>query len=56
MAVHLPPDAHERLRERGATKEEVIAMAQQGERSPARFGHAGFRRNFSFDSIWRRRS
>jgi len=52
MAVDLHPPA----RERGATKAEVIAMVQQGERFPARFGHAGFRRNFSFDSIWRRRS
>ena len=52
--VHLHPHALERLQERGATKEEVRATVEQGEQFPGKFGRTGFRRNFRFDSAWRR--
>ena len=56
MAVTLHPHAVDRMGERGATEAEVIATVQQGESFPARFGRAGFRRNFPFGSSWRGRT
>jgi hypothetical protein len=53
MAVRFHPHARERMGERGATEDEVIATVEQGEQVPAKFGRAGFRRNFPFDSEWR---
>jgi hypothetical protein len=41
---------------RGATEAEVIATVENGEAFPAKFGRAGFRRNFEFNSQWRGRS
>jgi len=41
--------------ERGATEDEVRATVNQGEQFPAKFGRAGFRRNFQFDGEWRGR-
>jgi hypothetical protein len=55
MSVRFHPHALERMEERGATKEEVRATIEQGERFPAKFGRTGFRRNFSFDAEWRGR-
>jgi len=55
MAVRFHPHAEERMQERGATKGEVEATVEQGERFPARFGRTGFRRNFRFDGEWRGR-
>ncbi|MCK8601974.1 DUF4258 domain-containing protein [Desulfoferrobacter suflitae] len=46
MAVRLHPHARERIKERGATEDEVTATLEYGERFPARFGRTGFRRNF----------
>lgn len=43
------------MRERGATEEEVGLALQEGEQFPAKFGRRGFRRNFSFDGVWRGR-
>lgn len=54
--VRLHPHAKDRLIERGATEEEVIATVEGGEPFPAKYGRAGFRRNFLFDGIWRGRS
>jgi len=52
MKVTLHPHARERISERGATEEEVIATVLEGERFPAKFGRTGFRRNFHFDGEW----
>lgn len=52
MSIRLHPHALDRLVERGATESEVIATVESGERFPAKFGRAGFRRNFQFDSEW----
>lgn len=51
--VRLHPHAMERLSERGATEEEVLATVLEGESFPAKFGRTGFRRNFRYDSLWR---
>jgi hypothetical protein len=42
-----------RLKERGATEEEVISTVRGGERFPAKFGRVGFRRNFVYNATWR---
>jgi len=51
--VRLHPHAKERLIERGATEEEVIATIKEGETFPAKYGRTGFRRNFSAGGTWR---
>lgn len=51
--VKLHPHAQERLLERGASETEVIATAEGGESFPAKYGRTGFRRNFSYESMWR---
>jgi hypothetical protein len=56
MKVRLHPHAVERMRERGATAEEVQRTVARGERFPARFGRTGFRRNFPVPGAWRGRS
>ena len=56
MSVRFHPHAQERMKERGATEDEVQAAIEQGEQFPAKFGRTGFRRNFAFDSQWRGRN
>ncbi len=55
MGVRLHPHARERMLERGATEDEVVATVEKGERFPAKFGRTGFRRNFQYDAKWRGR-
>ncbi|PQJ95784.1 hypothetical protein CXB77_00570 [Chromatium okenii] len=43
------------MKERGATKQEVIETVNSGERFPAKFDRIGFRRNFPYASVWRNR-
>lgn len=52
MGVRFHPHALERLAERGAEEAEVIAVVEQGERFPAKFGRTGFRGNFACDGEW----
>lgn len=52
MAIVFHHHALERMQERGATREEIIATVEQGERYSAKLGRTGFRRNFAFDSTW----
>lgn len=54
-AVVLHPHAAQRLRERGASEDEVVAAVREGERIEAKFGRQGFRRDFPFDGTWRNR-
>jgi len=51
--VRFHSHAQERLIERGAKEEEVIAVILDGERFPAKYGRTGFRRNFPFNGVWR---
>ncbi|MFZ3090379.1 MAG: hypothetical protein WA240_07140 [Nitrospirota bacterium] len=51
--VKFHPHAQVCLLERGASKEEVVATVEGGESFPAKYGRTGFRRNFSFNSVWR---
>ncbi|MBI2982436.1 MAG: DUF4258 domain-containing protein [Deltaproteobacteria bacterium] len=53
--IRLHPHAEQRLSERGATKDEVLATVQSGEKFPAKFDRVGFRRNFAFGGPWRGR-
>jgi len=55
MSVRLHPHARERLKERGATADEVIVTIETGETFPAKFGRTGFRRNFAFGELWKGR-
>jgi hypothetical protein len=42
----------DRLSERGATEDEVVATVLDGERFPAKYGRTGFRRNWAFNAEW----
>ncbi len=55
MNVSIHPHAAQRLLERGATEEEVVLTVQTGEQFPAKYGRAGFRRNFVYNGTWRGR-
>ena len=55
MSVRFHPHALERLSERGATKEDVVATIRSGEQFPARFGRTGFRKSFRYDAAWQGR-
>jgi hypothetical protein len=44
-----------RMLERGASEEEVAATIREGERFEAKFGRETFRRNFTFEALWRGR-
>lgn len=48
MKVRLHSHARDRLLERGATEEEVVATVERGERFAAKHGRTGFRCNFPF--------
>ena len=52
MNVRIHPHACDRLTERGTTEREVVGTIESGETFPAKFGRAGFRRNFIFDGEW----
>lgn len=53
MVVRFHPHARERMEERGACENEVLATVEQGEQFPAKYGRMGFRRNFPFNDQWR---
>jgi len=55
MDIRLHPHAIERLSERGASEEEVLATVENGEQFQAKYGRTGFRRNFPFGGLWRNR-
>ena len=52
MGIRLHPHALDRIAERGASQEEVLATLEGGERFSAKHSRIGFRRNFSFDGEW----
>ena len=53
MAIRYHPHALERMKERGATEDEVETTVKQGEQFPTKFNRIGFRRNFPFNDTWR---
>jgi hypothetical protein len=55
MIIRFHPHALERIEERGTMEDEARAAMESGERFPAKFGRNGFRRNFSFNGLWRGR-
>ena len=52
MAVRFHPHAQERMAERGASEQEVVATVKKGEQFEAKYGRVGFRRNFVFEKQW----
>jgi len=52
MAIHFHPHAQDRIKERGASENEVKSTIEHGEQFPAKFQRTGFRRNFPFDKNW----
>ena len=55
MKLQIHPHARQRMIERGASEAEVTATVEGGERFSAKFGRAGFRRNFPYTGEWRGR-
>jgi Domain of unknown function (DUF4258) len=52
MTVALHPHAVERLKERGATKAEVIYAVRHGRSTPAKFGRTCFSYRFTYNRKW----
>jgi hypothetical protein len=50
VTVRFHPHAAERMRERGATRAEVIEAINTGRASAAKFGRRRFRKVFAFDA------
>ena len=55
MSIRFHPHALERMKERGATEDEVETTVKQGEQFPTKFNRTGFRRNFPFSNMCRGR-
>ncbi|HEX3885566.1 MAG TPA: hypothetical protein VHW66_23135 [Stellaceae bacterium] len=53
--MKLHPHAATRMRERGATEDEVVTALRDGEPFLAKYGRRGFRHHFLFDDLWRGR-
>lgn len=51
--VELSAHARQKMRDRGATEDEVLASIQTGSVEPARGGRVRFRKNFEFHREWR---
>ena len=56
MKVVIHPHAEDRMKERGITSREIEETIERGESFGAKFGREGFRRNFSFEGMWRGRT
>ena len=54
MIIRIHPHARERMRERGATADEVKETIRTGSAAAAKFGRTRFRRTFAFNSTWQR--
>ena len=52
MNVRLHPHAAQRIRERGATRAEVIATVRTGRKIVAKFGRLKFTRRFAYGKQW----
>ena len=52
MNIKYLPHSKSRMRERGVTEEETKLTIETGEKFTAKFGRAGFRRNFTFNKNW----
>ena len=53
MEINIHPHAKERLKERGASVEEIEITIRKGEQFQAKYGRKGFRHNFIFENNWR---
>ena len=53
MEIRFHPHALQKIRERGATEDEVADTVRRGEKFAVKFSRHGFRKNFAFDGQWR---
>lgn len=53
LPIEFSPHALEQMAERGVSREEVITAIRRGEKEPAQKGRSIFRKNFTFEKIWR---
>lgn len=53
MSIRIHPHCRQRMQERGAAEEEIVAAVEHGGQLPMKFGRRGFRRNFTFEREWR---
>jgi len=52
MNIVIHSHARQRMQERGAAEEEIVAAIREGEPFEAKFGRTGFRKNFSYEKEW----
>ena len=52
MSIQFHPHSRIRMKERGASEEEVKLTVETGEKFPTKFERIGFRRNFPFNGSW----
>lgn len=55
MDIIFSQHALDQLADRGTTREEVIQAIQEGEKQTAKKGRIAFKKNFSFEKIWKER-
>ena len=52
MTIRFHPHALQRMRERGATREQVVAVIETGRASPGKFRRRRFRKVLAFNASW----
>jgi len=52
VKIQIHPHAAQRMRERGATTEQVRKTVAHGRPSRGKFGRTRFRKNFAFGKVW----
>ena len=55
MKVIFSQHSLDQLADRGTTREEVIQAIQEGEKQIAKKGRIAFKKNFSFEKMWKER-
>lgn len=53
MKIEIHPHARQRMKERGATENEIYGTVQFGEQTSASYGRTRFRRNWAYKNEWR---
>jgi hypothetical protein len=52
MEIKLHPHAVQRLKERGATRDEILYTVRHGQSSAAKFGRTKFTHGFAYNRKW----
>ncbi|MGH2353051.1 MAG: DUF4258 domain-containing protein [Chloroflexota bacterium] len=56
LPIRFSRHAREQMAERGADEREIVDTVRLGERTPAKRGRQGFRRNFQYNRQWGRKT